>query len=133
MRERYYSFKKSNGQVEILTIKDAIQKNDPEIMARVNEIRMNTANVKRIRDGFQSGWQENIQAYCGDRAQYDRALKDRGLVELGSEKFPDSPEVRHSCANEGFIEALTESGVEVSGAEAEAIKSGELFKDETIN
>lgn len=132
MRERYYSFKTSDGKVEVLTFSQASKLDDPIIKQRLLEIRENVTNVKRVRDGFQSGWQENIQAYCGDRKQYDSALRERGLVEIGNEKMPGI-EKTHSCANEGFIEALTEAGLEVSGEEAKGILSGELFKDESVN
>lgn len=132
MRERYFSFKATDGQIEILTLAQALKHSDPAIKSRVQEIRQNLSNVKRKQDGFQPGWQENIQAYCGDRRQYNDALKERGLVEIGNEKIPEI-EKQHSCANEGFIDALTEAGLEVSGEEAKAIVSGELFKDETVN
>lgn len=132
MRERYYSFKTSDGQIEVLTFSQASVMDDPLIKARLTEIRENVSNVKRVRDGFQSGWQENIQEYCGDRKQYDNALKANGLVEIGNEKLP-TIEKQHSCANEGFIKSIIEEGGEISTVEEEAILSGDFFKDETIN
>jgi hypothetical protein len=132
MGERYYSFKTSDGQIEVLTFAQASKLEDPLIRQRLIEIRDNLSNVRRIQDGFQPGWQENIQEYCGDRKQYDSALRSKGLVEIGNEKMP-TIEKQHSCANEGFIQSIVEEGGSVSTAEEEAILSGEFFKDETIN
>lgn len=85
------------------------------------------------KDGFEPGWQENIQAYAGGRQEYDRLLKEQGLVELGYDYVPqESVGDYNACATPEFIEACLEAGIDLSGNEQEAIKSGEYFKDITL-
>lgn len=126
---RLYTFN-INGRVEVLSIQEAIAKQDPRYQKRIDEIRLNNANKKRVKDGFEPGWQENIQAYCGDRRQYDQALKERGLVEIGKDHVPqDNTKLGGFCQSDEFIESVKEQGIELSGQEVEAIKSGEYFQD----
>ena len=40
----------------------------------------------RIRDGFQPGWQQNIQEFCWSRGSYNKALNRLGMIEMGKEK-----------------------------------------------
>jgi hypothetical protein len=126
---RLYTFN-INGSVEVMTLAEAISKNDPKYQKRIEEIRLNNSNKKRVRDGFEPGWQENIQSYCGDRKQYDQALKERGLVEIGKDYVPqDNTKLGGFCQSEEFIQEVQAQGVELSGNEVEAIKSGEYFQD----
>lgn len=130
MRERYFSFKTSDGEVKILSIKDAQKESDPAIKRRILEIIENSQNIRRKKDGFQPGWQENINEYCGDRRQYNEALKRQGLVEIGNDYIPSaSKEEYNYCHTDEFVQSCIDSGVELSGNEVDAIKSGEYFKD----
>lgn len=126
---RLYTFN-VNGSVEVLTLADAVQRTEPDVVKRVEQIRANIQNKRMVKDGFEPGWQENIQAYCGDRRQYDQALKDRGLVEIGKDYVPtDSTNDENPVDNQQFLENCLEAGIELSGNEAEAIQTGEYFKD----
>jgi hypothetical protein len=130
MSTKFYSFKTSDGKIEILTYQQASKLNDPLIKKRMEEIKDNTSNVKRVRDGFQSGWQENIGENCGDRKQYDNALKARGLVEIGKDYVPNGERNEISpCANEEFVQECLNQGVKLTGEEQSAIVSGDFFKD----
>jgi hypothetical protein len=127
---RFYTFH-INGNVEVMTLFEASQRTEPEIISRVGQIKESNANKKRVKDGFEPGWQENIQAYCGDRKQYNDALRERGLVEIGKDYVPqDSTASGTYCRSEEFAQAIMEQGVELSGNEVEAIKSGEYFKED---
>ena len=44
----------------------------------------------RIRDGFQPGWQSNIQEFCWSIGTYNKALNRLGMVEMGKEKPKNS-------------------------------------------
>lgn len=132
MRERLYTFTLSDGSVQVLTLQDALKiQDDQSVKKRIDQIVENSRNKRMKKDGFTPGWQENIQAYCGGRREYDRALKERGLVELGYDYVPQEStrDDLSPCANEEFVQAAIEAGVDISGNEAEAIKSGEYFKD----
>lgn len=133
MRNRYYSFKTSDGQVEVLTLQDAFKLDDPLVKKRVHEIILNGKNIKRKKDGFEPGWQENIQAYAGGKMEYQKLLNEKGLVEIGYDYVPGESVGDHSFfKTDSFIEACKESGIELSDNEADAIKSGEYFKNVEI-
>jgi hypothetical protein len=129
MRNRYYTFKKSNGEVLLLTIEQALElKQDEEISKRLREIRANTTNVRRLKDGFEAGYQPNINRFCSSRGEYDRTLKEMGLTEIGKERIPTQSEgTLNPCANEEFVKHCHEIGVDLSGQEEKAILSGEYF------
>lgn len=136
---RLYTFTLTDGSVICKTIEEArkitiiddngLEIKNPVIQKRIEQIIENSSNRRRIQDGFQPGFQPNINEYCGDRKQYDAALRAKGLVEVGNERIDWVGEKRHSCANEGFIKSMVEEGIPVDGNEAEAILSGEFFKD----
>lgn len=46
----------------------------------------NPRSKGRIRDGFQPGWQQNIQEFCWSRGSYNKALNRLGMIEMGKEK-----------------------------------------------
>lgn len=126
---RLYPFN-INGAVHVLSLAEAMQRTEPEFKKRVEEIQLSIKNKKMVHDGFTPGWQENIQSYCGDRKQYDNALKERGLVEVGKDYVPqDSTTVGGYFKSEEVIQELVDQGVELTGNEVEALKSGEYFKE----
>jgi hypothetical protein len=126
---RLYTFN-INGAVHVLTLAEATQRPEPEFQKRVAEIKENLKNKKMIKDGFTPGWQENIGSYCGDRRQYNQALKERGLVEIGKDYVPQDTTVTGGYfASDEAIQEIQDQGMELSGQEIEAIKSGEYFKD----
>lgn len=130
MSKNYYVFKLSDGKIEMLTLQEASTHKDPAVKPRMGEIIYNLQNARRKKDGFQPGWQENINEYCGDRRQYNEALKRQGLVEIGNDYIPSaSKEEYNYCHTDEFVQSCIESGVELSGNEVDAIKSGEYFKD----
>jgi hypothetical protein len=130
-RSRSYTFKTQDGDIKVLTLQEAARHiHDPEIKRRFNEIILNSKNVRRKKDGFTPGWQENIQAYAGGPREYARMLKERGLVEIGYDYVPQESDGGYDfCQTEEFVQACFENGVELTGNEIEAIKSGDYFKD----
>lgn len=130
MNETLYCFK-YDGKVEYLTITQAINLEHPAVMKRIDEIFLNKRNKRMTKDGFEPGWQENIQAYAGGRLEYDKMLRERGLVEVGfdTEHVKDSTTTGGACRSEEFIKSALDMGVDLTGNEIEAIKSGEYFDD----
>jgi hypothetical protein len=130
MRERYYTFKTTDGKVEVLTLQQAFKFPDNEVKKRVHEIILSNQNRKRKKDGFEPGWQPNLNEYVGGPKEYAKILRDKGLVEIGYDYVPTESVGEHNfCQTEEFIQACVESGIELNGNEQDAIKSGEYFKD----
>jgi hypothetical protein len=131
---KMYTFKTSDGAIEVLNLQQASKLlNDPVIKSRFEEIILNLSNRKRSRDGFTSGWQENIQAYAGGPAEYSQMLKDRGLVEIGRDYIPtESRGNTNYCQTEEFVQDCLAQGIELSGNEQDAIKSGDYFKGDAV-
>lgn len=129
---RYYTITDSQGAVHVLTLHEMSQKiqGDEAIKKRFEEILLNSANKRRKKDGFEPGFQPNTNRYAGGRLEYEKQLKEMGLVEIGYDYVPQASEGGvNPCHSEEFVKACIETGVELSGQEAEAIKSGGYFKD----
>lgn len=129
---RSYTFKRDDGSIEVMSLSEASKKyHEPDIKRRFDEIIENSKNRRMVKDGFTPGWQENINAYAGGRMEYDKMLKERGLVEIGREYVPSEKKdvIVSPCANEEFVRACIDNGIELSDTEADAIKSGEYFKE----
>lgn len=127
---RLYTFNLTDGSIRVLTVEEAFKLGDPLVHKRIQEIILNSKNKRMVKDGFEPGWQENIQAYAGGRMEYDRMLKERGLVELGKDYVPRETEADFNpFASEEVIQGALDAGIELSGNEVDALKSGEYFKD----
>lgn len=89
MLEEYY-FKFSNGAIRKMTESGA---NRFSSDAKLTIIDCNKdgqfKNNKRIRDGWQKGWQPQLGMYVDDYGKYKQIIKDRGLIEMGNEKPMD--------------------------------------------
>jgi hypothetical protein len=86
-RKRFYYYEFSDGYAKWLTNEEAHDyagENSVEIV-RDGYVR-NVKSIKRVRDGFQSGFQHQLGKHIGGRREYDRELKKAGLVEVGNEK-----------------------------------------------
>lgn len=127
---RSFIFKRDSGQVEVMTLQEAARKiSEPDIKRRFEEILSNLQNKRMKKDGFTPGWQENINAYAGGREEYNRLLKEQGLVEIGYDYTPEESKGEYNyCQTEEFVQACLEQGIDLSGNEVEAIKSGEMYK-----
>lgn len=83
----------------------------------------------RSRDGFVPGWQPNINKFITCYAQYQRALKDLGLTEIGNQRFVPPPAPEFNPFTEEVVREAVKVGIELSGNEINALESGEYFKD----
>lgn len=129
MRARYYTFNLPSG-IKLLTIEEARLMSDPLVKERLNEIIGNLSNRKRVKDGFEPGIQLNTGKYAGGKLEYQKQLKEMGLVEIGYDYIPtESTPDYNPCATESFVQSCLEEGVDLTGNEIEAIKTGEYFKD----
>jgi hypothetical protein len=133
-RSRSYTFKDSQGELHVMTLQEAAMRiDDIAIRARFNEIIANSKNVRRKKDGFEPGVQPNTGMYAGGRMEYQKQLKDLGLVEIGYDYIPqESVGDYNFCQTEEFIQTCLDSGIDLSGNEQEAIKTGEYFKSVEI-
>lgn len=130
-RTRSYPFKTKDGEIKIMTLQEAVAHlEDPAIKSKFDEILLNSKNVRRKKDGFTPGWQENIQAHAGGPQEYARLLKEKGLVEIGYDYVPQESDGGYNyCQTNDFVEACIEEGIDLSGNEIKAIKSGDYFKE----
>lgn len=128
-----FEFVLPDGTKSMMTIVRARGLGCRHINARCDEIIADfkeQAKKKRHKDGFVPGWQENIRMYITCPAQYKRALRDLGLVEVGYDiTFKDNTTTSNPFASEEMIRAALQSGIELSGREIDALQSGEYFKD----
>jgi hypothetical protein len=86
MLKEYY-FKFSNGAVRKLTQDGAnrFARDAQLVIIDANEDGQ-FKNNKRIRDGWQPGYQPQLGMVVTCPHQYQRILKERGLIEIGNQK-----------------------------------------------
>lgn len=133
-----YKFKLVTGEEVDLTLEEAKLLDDPDVKFQIKcELYLGMKAkpfIRRKKDGFTPGWQENIKAYAGGRLEYNKLLKEKGLVEIGYDYIPTEHKVTKSlCANEEFAMMAKEVVPDLSDNEVEAIKTGELFETTKIN
>lgn len=114
-------------RIKNMSIQAARALNHPEINAQIERLILNRRNKKMKKDGFTPGWQENIQAYAGGRLEYDRMLKERGLVEIGYDYVPQDSTTETGARGLEFALHAKELGIELSENEVEAIADGSYF------
>jgi len=84
-RTRYYCFKYSNGKTKYHTPQEAIdysRENKTEIIH--NGFTNAKATKRRVRDGFQAGFNPGLGEYVGGPREYAQKCKEKGLVEVGN-------------------------------------------------
>lgn len=132
MKTTYYTFK-VNGEQRVLSVKEALAIGTDEITKQLKDIEQANRNKRRVRDGFQAGFQENIGVNCWTRRGYEQELKARGLVEIGNDYIPqDTTVTSNPFASDEAIKSAIESGIELSGQEIDGLKSGSLLKDVSL-
>ncbi len=127
-----YTFRNMYDEVQVMTLMEASQlvSGDPAIKKRFEEILLNNKNKRRVKDGFEPGWQPNINRYAGGPGEYQKILKEEGLVEVGRDYVPQEAVTNTNwCHTEEFAMALKEQGESLTDNEVEAIKTGDFFKD----
>ena len=125
--EQFFYFKSVN---RVMTIEDALKMKDASVDARVREIMLNKRSRRTIKDAFEPGYQQNINEHITCPGEYKRRLKELGLVERGYDFKPiDETKLGGHINNDKFIQYAKEIGVDLSGEEMEAIKTGEYFKE----
>jgi len=129
MNEKLYCFKYDN-KVEFLTLLQARALNSPVIELRIKEIILNSKYKRMKKDGFEPGMQDNINEYCGSRGEYDRRIRELGLVEIGYDAVPqDSTTTTDYTANLEFALHAREIGVSLTDNEIEGLVDGSMLKD----
>jgi hypothetical protein len=135
MIETSFSFKFPNGDVKFLTIKEALKINEPFIKERIEQIFLNRSNKRMNKDGFEPGFQQNINEYSGSYGEYSRRLKELGLTEVGNESgtFTESTKTGGYTQTESFVKDCLAEGIELSGNEIDGIMHGDYFDSSKIN
>lgn len=126
-----FEFVLPDGSKRKLTIHQARSFGCKDMNARCDDIladKKRTKDKLRRRDGFVPGWQPNINKHITCPAQYQRALKDMGLVEIGNERFVHETPDFNPFTEEVVREAV-KLGIDLSDREIDALESGEYFKD----
>jgi hypothetical protein len=82
--------------------------------------------IKRIKDGFKSGYDQVLGTYVKGKRHYNQILKDRGLVEVGNEKISQTTKRKTNFIDESTIRrAINQERAEISDREADAMIKGE--------
>ena len=126
-----FDFILPDGSKRKLTIQNARSFGCKTMNAKCDEILADKKRQKdklKRRDGFVPGWQPNINKYITCPVQYQRALKDMGLVEIGNERLVHEAPSFNPFTQEVVKEAIS-MGVDLSDREIDALESGEYFKD----
>lgn len=128
MNSPLYVFKMPDGKVELMSIKTAISMNNEHINNRIRQIFANLQNKRMKKDGFEPGFQANINENIHSRGEYDRRIKELGLIELGYDHIPtDTTSLGGVCRTLEFAKYAKEIGIDLSDNEMEAITTGEYF------
>ena len=126
-----FDFVLPDGSRRKLTIHHARSFGCKNMNARCDDILADKKRSKdklRRRDGFVPGWQPNINKFITCPVQYQRALKDMGLVEIGNERIIYK-EPEFNPFTQDVVKEAVKMGVELSDREIDALESGEYFKD----
>lgn len=90
---------------------------------------------RKINDKLQfPSFQRNIGEYCHSEADYKRKLKEKGLIELGFEDFPEREEeaIGKRYWTDDVIKELAEEGITFDGELIKAMQSGKLDLDDSL-
>lgn len=85
---RYYVFEFSDGYSRMMTNYEAliyVKDNKVDILYRGGVKYGIKYNRKRTRDGFKPGYNPALGEYVGGPREFQRKLKEKGLVEMGNE------------------------------------------------
>lgn len=115
-------FKFDNGVTRLMTecgAKRYAEDNNTKIL-KAWESNKPEPGVRRIRDGFQPGWQYSLGMYVDTYEKYKRICKERGLIEIGNDKPKDQAYYEQLKEEEAYKElysdeALREIANEVGG------------------
>ena len=83
---------------------------------------------RMVHDGFQPGWQPNIQRNASSRKEYERYLKELGLVEMGHAYVEEDVKAlnRPVLLNADFVKEIGKEGITLPTALEDAIIKGKL-------
>lgn len=85
---------------------------------------------RRVKDGFEPGWQENIRKWCDSRSQYNAYVKAMGLQEIGYDYVPQEVKADYSpLSGAEMAREIARMDSSMTGQELDAIESGKYFKD----
>lgn len=84
---------------------------------------------KAVSDGFEPGWQPNVNAWAWSRGAYNKLLREQGLQEIGYDYVPQETQVDYSpLSGAAMAQEIARMDPTMTGQEIAAIESGEYFK-----
>jgi len=114
-RTRYFKFKFTDKPDNIRYL------SPPEALAYVKENNVGILDngyqshiespKNRIKDGFSSGWQPQLGQNVGGRREYERVLKEKGMIEIGKETPSGASEKEASYFTGDLAKELASYGV----------------------
>jgi hypothetical protein len=86
-------------------------------------LRANSHKTKT--DGFQPGWHPALQMEIRTNEQYQRVLKEKGMVEIGNERQKDPVKKKTAAFTDDVIKKAKEMGATLSDREADRLTGKE--------
>lgn len=133
MKTSYYSYHFSNGDIKFLTPQEAeqyeVDKNTQIIYNGFLDLIKKVSSSRPIKI-WREQYSPGLGRYISTHTEYKNLLKERGLIEAGTEKPVHQSTIDKSYFTDDKIKEVIDSGAELSGNEISALKSGEkLFKE----
>lgn len=92
---RYFYFEFSNGESLVVDNPAKAYSHAKDNNLKITKDgyeRFMKAPVIMTKDGFKSGWNPGLGEYVGGKIDYERKLKQKGLVEVGKEAISKTQE-----------------------------------------
>ena len=93
-----------------------------EFRDQLDSLHLLRANSHKTKtDGFQPGWHPGLNMEIRTNEQYQKVLKEKGMIEIGNEKPRDPVKKDKSVYTEEIIKDAIGMGAEISGREADKL------------
>lgn len=88
---------------------------------QLESLQLLRANSHSKGDGFKPGWHPGLNMEIRTNGQYQKILKEKGMVEVGNEKQKTQKVKSKSAFTEDIIKDAIKQGAEISGREADKL------------
>lgn len=92
---------------------------------QLESLQLLRANSHSRGDGFKPGWHPGLGMEIRTNGQYQQVLREKGMIEVGNESQSRKKSASSLFTDEIIKDAIN-SGAEISGQEAERLKSSEF-------
>lgn len=90
---------------------------------------------KKVKDKLTfPSFQRHIGEFCKSEAHYKQLLKEKGIIEIGFENFPEQEQelATKRYFTDDIIKELAEEGITFDGQLVKALQDGSLEKDQAV-